>query len=140
MPEREEEMRTGWAELVDDPAVNIWLAFYEGEAVASQGYWPVEPAGDNLLIGERCVRMSIAGTRPAFRGRGIGQALTRHGLAQARAAGYQLCETDWRSTNLAAARMWPRQGFRPAVYRLVRRIDKRIAWANERALGRGGSE
>jgi hypothetical protein len=28
------------------------------------------------------------------------------------------------------ARFWPRQGFRPIAYRLVRRVDQRIAWAN----------
>jgi cyanophycinase len=30
--------------------------------------------------------------------------------------------------NLFASRFWPRQGFRPATYRFVRRIDARIAW------------
>jgi hypothetical protein len=40
----------------------------------------------------------------------------------------------WRSTNLLTARFWPRQGFRPVAYRLVRRVDQRIAWANPSAL------
>ena len=74
--------------------------------------------------------MTVAGTRESFRGRGIGRALTQHGLREARAAGYTVCETDWRSANLEAARMWPRQGFQPVAYRLVRRLDPRIAWAN----------
>jgi hypothetical protein len=30
---------------------------------------------------------------------------------------------------LLPVRFWPRQGFRPVVYRLSRRIDPRIAWA-----------
>jgi hypothetical protein len=38
--------------------------------------------------------------------------------------------TDWRVTNLLSSRFWPRQGFRPVVYRLTRRIDARVAWAN----------
>ena len=44
-------------------------------------------------------------------------------------AGYRYCITDWRSTNLQASRFWPRFGFRPVGYRLVRRIDGRIAVA-----------
>ena len=67
---------------------------------------------------------------PEARGQGIGTLLTRHGLAHARAAGYHFCETDWRSTNLLASRFWPHQGFQPIGYRLVRRIDQRIAWAD----------
>jgi ribosomal protein S18 acetylase RimI-like enzyme len=60
--------------------------------------------------------------------KGIGTLLTRTGLAQARASGYRFCETDWRSTNLVSSRFWLKQGFRPVAYRLVRRIDPRIAW------------
>jgi len=130
LPKSEAETREGWAELVDDPTVVVWLAFVGDQAVGSQGYWPIEAAADALLIPEGCARMSVAGTRESARGRGIATALTRHGLAQARASGYRYCETDWRSTNLLAARFWPRQGFRPLAYRLVRRIDPRIAWAN----------
>jgi len=39
-------------------------------------------------------------------------------------------QTDWRSANRGIARMLPRFGFRPIAYRLVRRIDARIAWAS----------
>ncbi|MEO7003221.1 MAG: GNAT family N-acetyltransferase, partial [Ktedonobacterales bacterium] len=63
------------------------------------------------------------------RGRGIGRLLTRHGLAWATNADYEVCLTDWRTTNLLASRFWPRRGFRPAVVRLVRRLDERIVWA-----------
>ena len=98
--------------------------------VGVQGYWPPESAGDYLLVPDNCVHMSVAGTRVEARGRGIGTLLTKVGLAQARAAGYRFCETDWRSTNLLASRFWPRRGFRPAAYRLVRRVDERIAWAH----------
>ena len=78
--------------------------------------------------------MSVAGTREETRREGIGTLLTNHGLAQARAMGYRFCETDWRSANRGVARMLPQHGFRPIAYRLVRRVDARIAWAP----GRGG--
>jgi ribosomal protein S18 acetylase RimI-like enzyme len=127
MPESEE--RQGWVELADDPTVTVWLAFLQGKAVASQGYFPSETSEEDLLIPEGCARLTIAATHETVRGRGIQLALTRHGLLQARQAGYRFVETDWRSANLEAARFWPRRGFRPAAYRLVRRIDPRIAWA-----------
>ena len=104
----------------------VWLACENEQAIGSQGYWPADATDEAIHIPEHCARMSVAGTR----GRGTMQALTRHGLAQARERGYQFCETDWRSTNLLAARFWPRQGFRPTLYRLVRRIDECIAWAD----------
>lgn len=129
-PEAVAEQRSGWAELVDDANVTVWLAFLDGEPVGCQCYWPAETADDDLLTPEACCELSVAGTRPRVRGRGIGTALTRHGLRQAREAGYRFSLADWRSTNLLAARFWPRQGFRPIAYRLVRRVDPRIAWAN----------
>jgi GNAT superfamily N-acetyltransferase len=130
LPETEAETREGWAELVDDPTVMAWLAFAQDQVVGSLGYWPVDAADDAMHIPESCVRMSIAGTREVVRGRGVMQAMTHHGLALVRERGYRFCETDWRSTNTLAARFWPRQGFHPSVYRLVRRIDPRITWAN----------
>lgn len=130
MPETVEENVKGWAEIAEEADATIWLALLNGNVVGVQGYWPAEAAEDNLLIPEKCVHLSVAGTREEARRKGIGTVLTHHGLAQARETGYQFCETDWRSTNLLSSRFLPSRGFRPAVYRLVRRIDQRIAWAD----------
>lgn len=132
MPEGHQELADGWAELVDEADVTVWLACQAGQVVGCQGYWPAEQRADNLLIPESCMHLSVAGTRETARGQGIGACLTRYGFAHARAAGYRFCEADWRSTNLLAARFWPRQGFQPVAYRLVRRVDPRIAWADGR--------
>ena len=134
LPEIVAEQRAGWAELADDANVTVWLALLDGEPVGCQAYWPAESGDDDLLTPESCCELSVAGTRPHLRGRGVGTALTRHGLRQAREAGYRFSLADWRSTNLLAARFWPRQGFRPVAYRLVRRVDQRIAWANPSAM------
>ncbi len=130
LPEREADIRAGYAGLVDDPTATVWLASDRGQAVGFQCYFPAEAADDNLLVSEQCAELSIGGTRESARGQGIGRALTRHGLAHARASGYRTCLADWRSASLLASRFWPRQGFRPVAYRLVRRIDARIAWAS----------
>ena len=130
LPESAEANRAGWLELLDDPTVDVWLALEQGEPVASQAYYPSEMSGEHLLGGDSTCHLAIAGTRPDARGRGIASALTRAGLEHARRRGFAFCETDWRSTNLLSSRFWPRFGFRPAFYRLHRRVDDRIAWAN----------
>lgn len=132
MPESQQEQAAGWADLVDEPDVTVWLALQDGVVVGCQGYWPAEQGLNHLFIPAACMHLSVAGTQEAARGQGIGTLLTRHGFAHARQAGYHFCEADWRSTNGLAARFWPRQGFQPVVYRLVRRLDQRIAWANGR--------
>ncbi len=134
LPESESEDRAAWAALVDEPDVAVWLAFSEGEAVGSIGYYPSEAAAEGMLIPDRCIRLTIATLREPFRGRGIGRALARQALDHARDEGFHYCETDWRSANLAASRFASVAGFRPLFYRLTRRIDDRIAWANEQAL------
>jgi ribosomal protein S18 acetylase RimI-like enzyme len=109
----------------------VWIAERQGRAPSIQGCWEHD-SPDPLLVPEKAV--SVLSRQPEARRHGIQAALTRHGLAQARAAGYAGRETDWRSANRSVARMLPRYGFRPIACRLVRRVDARIAWA----AGRGG--
>jgi ribosomal protein S18 acetylase RimI-like enzyme len=133
LPEAVAEIRSGYGELAADATATVWIAELDGRPVAIQGYWEHDDP-DPVLVPEKAVTMSVVSTLPEMRRRGIQSALTRHGLAQARAAGYEFCETDWRSANRGVARMLPQHGFRPIAYRLVRRVDARIAWAP----GRGG--
>jgi GNAT superfamily N-acetyltransferase len=129
-PEDLADLRHGYAELVDDPDWTVWLALDQDEALGFQVYAEAEASDDDLLTPERCIELKVAGTREEARGRGIGRALTRHGLAQARVDGYAQCLTDWHIPNLLSSRFWPRRGFRPVVLRLLRRIDPQIAWAD----------
>ncbi len=134
LPESVAETRAGWADLAEEATATVWLALAGDELLGMQGYWPADESDDNLLIPPRTVELSVAGTRPEARGRGVNTALTAHGLAQARAAGFEMCETDWRSTNLLSSRFWPRRGFVSSMYRLARRVDQRIAWADGETL------
>ena len=129
LPETVSETREGWAGLVDEENVTVWLGMREDETVGVQAYWPAPASDEDLHIPDQCVHLSVAGTRKAYRNQGINTLLTNHGLRQARLQGYHHCETDWRSTNLLSSRFWPRRGFQPVAYRLARRIDKRISWA-----------
>jgi GNAT superfamily N-acetyltransferase len=128
-PEDLPELREGYAEVVDDPEATAWLALRQERIVGFQVYFATEPADDDLLTPEACIELKVAGTREGERGSGIGRALTQRGLADACARGYAYCATDWVATNLLSSRFWPRQGFRPMVYRLMRQIDPRVLWA-----------
>ena len=129
-PEYLPELREGYAELVDDPDATVWLALRDDQVIGFQAYFSAKPADDDPLTPEACIELKVAGTREEERGKGIGRILTQRGLADARAEGYAYCLTDWVATNLLSSRFWPRQGFRPMVYRLMRNIDARVLWAN----------
>jgi ribosomal protein S18 acetylase RimI-like enzyme len=129
LPEYAAPRRAGFAELLADDDVQIWAAFEDGRMLAYQIYMPVTPADDSLFAPENCALLELAATRPEARGRGIGRALAARGLADIRARGYTTCLLDWRTTNREARRFWLGRGFQPVAYRLVRRVDPRIAWA-----------
>lgn len=130
IPEIMEEVRQGYGELASDQEWTVWLALRDDQLLGFQGYVAATGSPDDLLTPEGAVELGIAATREDVRGQGIAALLTRRGLAEARGAGFSYCVTDWRTTNLLASRAWPRLGFAPAFYRLVRRVDPRIAWAH----------
>lgn len=135
LPEHLASLREGFAEMLTDATVHVWIAETQGDAetgrvLGYQAYFPALPADDNLTISisERTVLLEVAATRPDARGRGIGRALTAAGMADAAANGYRVCIADWRTTNIEADRFWPQMGFQQAVYRLTRKVDPRIGW------------
>ena len=123
-----------YREVAADEEAIAWLAIEDRDgvetAVGFQIYYEAEPEPDDLYIPESCMELPAAGTLADARNRGIGLALTNAGFAFAKEAGYQYVLADWRTTNLQSSRFWPRRGFQPVVYRLFRRVDERIAWAN----------
>jgi len=129
LPEDTSQIEAGYADMAGDEAAAVWLAFRDGQIAGFQAYFPAEMSDDNPLVPPECADLSVAATHPELRGRGVGSALTQVGLTDAAARGYTACVVDWRVTNLMSSRFWPRRGFQPAVYRLVRRVDPRIAWA-----------
>lgn len=118
-----------YAGVLNDETAMPWLALRGEELVGFQIYYPAAPEDDDLFIPERCAELPAASTRPEARGQGIGRALSQIAFKHLWEQGYTCCLTDWRTTNLHASRFWPRQGFHPTVYRLVRQLDPRITWA-----------
>lgn len=130
MPEYVESRESAWAELATDDEATAWLALRGDEPLAVQAYWLAEADDDNLMVPADCAHMSAAATREHARGQGLSTLLSEKVLHELRVAGYRYVEADWRSTNLLASRFWPRRGYRPVFYRLVRRVDQQITWAN----------
>jgi GNAT superfamily N-acetyltransferase len=127
-PERWADLEEGYAELVTDPEVKVWLATEKGQVLGTIGFWEEPEEADNMLVGPDTFTFSIAATHESARGRGIGTALTWTGLAHYRDEGYIYCYNNWISPNLSASRLWPRFGFKEAAYRLTRNINPMIAW------------
>ena len=132
-PFNREEIVQESREILQDEQAKMWLALRHGRIVGYQLYIPASQEFvkiDAIMVPERCSFLATAATREEEQGRGVGRILTAHGLAADHASGYTHCITDWRVTNLLSSRFWPRQGFRPIAYRLVRRLDERIAWSH----------
>jgi GNAT superfamily N-acetyltransferase len=112
---REAELRESWRETLEDPGTTYFLAERD-----------TEPLGHLLLEREdaETVYLAVAATRENVRGLGVGVALTEHALRWAHGHGYKTCTTDWRAASPLAGRFWPRRGFRPTAYRLVRYVKK----------------
>jgi ribosomal protein S18 acetylase RimI-like enzyme len=107
-----DESRDEWAEFVADDVV--YLAFLDGEPVGYAGLYAVE---------DGAIELSVAGTTPAARGRGVGSGLVERALSDAHADGFRTCRLDYRSTNLLASRFWRSHGFRPTHVRLRRDVQ-----------------
>lgn len=135
MPYDRDEARQETLEQLENAEWKTWLALRNGRLVGIQVYLSARPPrgiGD-MIIPERCSFLGFAATREEEQGRGVGRILTAHGLADDYTTGYTYCLTDWRATNLLSSRFWPRQGWRPVIYRLSRRLDERILWSHSKA-------
>ncbi|MFS1512741.1 GNAT family N-acetyltransferase [Chengkuizengella sp. SCS-71B] len=130
LPEDLTEIRKGYGGIVEDPNAKLWIAFKANQLIAFQGYWETTTSNSDMMTPDRCIELSIAGTKKGERGSGIGKLLTQKGFRDAKENGYQYCMSDWRMTNLQSSRFWPKRGFYPIAYRLTRKIDHRIMWAN----------
>jgi ribosomal protein S18 acetylase RimI-like enzyme len=129
LPERLDDRRQRYAGIVDDETATAWLAEEDGRLVGVAVFFSEAPVDDDLQIGNDCATFAVGATRPDARERGVATALTRHGLADLKARGFQTCLTDWRVTNLEASRLWSRFDFETAVFRLARHVDSRVIWA-----------
>jgi ribosomal protein S18 acetylase RimI-like enzyme len=119
-----DEDREQFLEDVDDPAIGLFLAEIDGQAVGQLLMVPVEKSSMHVGLArpERAAFLGYAATLPAARGSGAGLGLTSAGFVWAREHRYPVIVVDWRETNLLASRFWPARGFRRTFLRLYRSI------------------
>lgn len=127
-PESEDESRRLTAERLSDPEHRVFLAVRGGEALGMMALSAPGPRAA-MVAPEGCIHIDDAYTEATLRGGGIGRLLLNRALAQARDDGYRSCSVGWMTANISAHRFWQAVGFRPVLYRLVRTVDPRIAWA-----------
>jgi ribosomal protein S18 acetylase RimI-like enzyme len=109
-----------WEETWDDERFTHFVAEAGGRIVGHLLLYR-RPAGD-LRVPVHSIDLANAATYPEARGLGAGVALAAHAITWAHEQAIPVMTTDWRMTNLAASRFWPRRGFRETFQRLYRSI------------------
>jgi GNAT superfamily N-acetyltransferase len=108
----DERFRESMREALADPAAT-WFAAEREDGTTLGGLLLWKDEGEPISL-------DVAMTSPESRGLGVGVALTDHALWWARQQGHERMKADWRIANLLASRFWPRRGFAPTAYRMVR--------------------
>lgn len=126
-PEVVVKIEEGYKRIVEDDEAMIIIAEKDRKELGFQVYEPITSA---LMAPDDGVELSIAGSYPSQIRSGVGKKLMNEGCRIMKEKGYNSIITDWRITNLASSTFWPKCGFRPIAYRMVRCIDSNIAWAN----------
>jgi GNAT superfamily N-acetyltransferase len=127
LPEVVAEIKAGYKSIVEDDDTTVLVAVKNMKELGFQVY---EPITSDLMAPDDGVELSIAGIYPSQMGRGVGKKLMNEGYRIMKEKGYKNITIDWRITNLASSTFWPKCGFKPIAYRMVRCIDSNFAWAN----------
>jgi len=127
LPEVINRIKTGYERMVEDDCTTILIAEKDMKELGFQAYASVD---STLMTPDNGVELSIAGTCGSQKGRGVGKRLMNEGYRIMKEKGYDYIIADWRMTNLTSSTFWPKCGFKPIAYRMVRYIDNNVAWAN----------
>ena len=111
--------RADWIGTLEAPDTIYFVAERAGEIVGHTLLYDPTPG---LGVPDDAAYLASTATVAAVRGSGVGTALVARALATAQAEGRGTVLTNWRATNLEAARFWSARGFRPTFCRLHRAI------------------
>ncbi|HRW50718.1 MAG TPA: GNAT family N-acetyltransferase [Caldilinea sp.] len=112
-----------------DPDVAIWLAYRDGNAIASMRAEMENDGAGELVRDGGTVAITGAYTEPAERSGGLATALLQHVVDWATEQGAVRISVDFETQNIDGARFWLRH-FQPVAYSMMRQVDDRILWAN----------
>ncbi|MCH1624428.1 GNAT family N-acetyltransferase [Ferdinandcohnia quinoae] len=127
LPEVVSNIHSAYKSIVEEDDPTCLIASKDMKEVGFQVY---DQINTDLMTPDNGVELSIAGTSDSQMGKGVGKRLMNEGYRIMKEKGYNSIVTDWRITNLASSTFWPKCGFMPVAYRMVRSIDSHIAWAN----------
>ncbi|KQL18304.1 GNAT family N-acetyltransferase [Cytobacillus solani] len=127
LPEVVLNIKEGYKRIAEGNDETCLIAIKDMKELGFQVYYPIT---SDLMTPDNGVELSIAGTYYSQMGRGVGKKLMNEGWRIMKEKGYNSIITDWRITNLASSTFWPKCGFKPIAYRMVRYINSNIAWAN----------
>lgn len=106
-------------EALEDPDVHHYIVECGSDGVAQCLTFPLPEIRGSF---PHTLHLSAVTVSEEHRGRGIATAMVNRALSDARAAGFEYCETNWRVTNRLASKYWRRYGFTPTYVRLHRTI------------------
>ncbi len=127
LPEVVLDMKAAYKSIVEENDEMFLIAIKDMKELGFQEYCPIT---SDLMTPDNGVELGVAGTYYSQMGRGVGKKLMNEGCRIMKEKGYNSMITDWRITNLASSTFWPKCGFKPVAYRMVRYINSNIAWAN----------
>ncbi|WP_242850065.1 GNAT family N-acetyltransferase [Clostridium polynesiense] len=127
LPEVVVKIKEGYKKIAEDDEAMIIIAEKDMKEIGFQVY---EPITSDLMTPDDGIELSIAGTYPSQMRSGVGKKLMNEGSRIMEEKGYNNIIIDWRIANLASSTFWPKCGFSPIAYRMVRFIDSNFAWAN----------
>lgn len=114
------ELDEGFSTLVDENEGELYVVEDKGEVLGYQlfesfsGMGFLNPPGSTELV--------VSAVKETARGKGLGRALTSRAFEDQVAMGRKIFLTDWRCANLRSSRFWPKQGFKPFLYRMIRKL------------------
>lgn len=127
LPEVLVNIKRAFKGLGEEEDVIVFIAEKDKKELGFQEYEMITP---NLMTPDDGIELCTAGTYSSQMGSGIGKKLMNEGCRVIKEKGYGSITTDWRITNLASSTFWPKCGFKPVAYRMIRFIDTNYAWAN----------
>jgi len=106
-------------ETLEEPDVHHYVVETDGGAVAQCITFPLPHRRGSF---EHTLHLSAVTVDAAHRHLGVGTAMVDAALRNAREAGFEFVETNWRVTNRRARNYWLGYGFEPTYVRLHRTI------------------